>query len=419
MFIPLSTRIAVVSFLDYSHQIQVRGWERKLYPSLFTKSTPERYVSRNDKKNILIYAINGLSHGGTEKNLQLIADSLAEDCNVFFMYGNEAESSNRKEVLDDRITFIPFSYTQNEVAVPHKLHDMQPHIKDVVREHAIELLITASPGYSHYPWNVITDIPIVLLNIFGAPTLQKNVKKIIYNSSTTKNHAEKWIGIDHRAEVRYAPLYTLPDDNVHELGRELRNKLHIPETDFVFGRIGRADDSIFDPIGIRAWQSIAHTYPNAHLVVMSPASALIKIVKTEYIPRVHFLPPSGQENDVWAFHAALDAFAHFRYDGETSGVAIAESITIGNPVISHRSRIWNAHVEYLNTDFARIADIDDVGAYASYMEEFMELASTNKAKWHQMRAKAKQVGTELFGPLSYREFIKTLVQNLHHRTDRQ
>lgn len=372
----------------------------------------ELLLKNPDKKNVLVYAIFGLRHAGTEKNLQLMANSLADDFNVYFMYGEEPESEARKQLLDSRIKFIPFTYTQCEIKTPHLIHEMNPDLTTVVENLSINLLITASPGYSHYPWNQIKNIPIVLLNIFGAPTLQKNIKAVIYNSLTTKRHAEVWIGEDKRGYVKYAPLYKTPLGNYQELGMALRRNLNIPTEDFVFGRIGRDDDAIFDPIGIRAWQSIALKYPKAHYVIMSPSPALIKIVEEEKVPRVHLLPKSSKEEDVWAFHGAIDTLAHFRFDGETSGVAIAESMYVGNPIISHRSHIWNAHLEYLNDSFSRVANRDDISSYAKFMEEFIDLKANHKDVWTNMQKQAYTVAVEKFSPQAYGGFVKKLVNDI-------
>jgi len=382
-------------------------WEKNEHPNL-----PEVKPANAPIKNILVYHVSGLTHGGTEKILQHIANGIAEDYNVFYMYGDKTAEEDRKATLHPNITLMPFSYIERETLMRYKFVDSNPHIKEVIAKNNIDLLITASPGYSHYPLNTLTSIPIILLNVFGAPTLQKNIRTIVYNSNTTRNHAEKWIGSDPRAEVRYSSLYKLPPVNVKMLGLQLREKLNIPKDDFVFGRIGRSDDAIFDPIGIRAWKEIAHKHQNIHLVVMSPAKVLIKIAKEENLPRVHLLPASSAEDDVWAFHGALDAMAHFRYDGETSGMAIAESLAIGNPIITHRSHIWNAHLEYLDSDFARVAETDNYLQYANFMEEYVSMKFSKPDIWYKMRARAEEIGDEKFSPANYSKFIKGLIINL-------
>ena len=383
------------------------NWEIRNYHNLIH---PKSGVSI---KNILIYNINGLGFGGTEKCLQVIADALADDYQVFLMYGDKTAIDGRKKVMSAKITYLPFSYEENELAVPHRIRKMEPHFKKAIHENDINLIITASPGYSHYPWNVVDNIPIILINIFGAPTLQTNVQKVISISRTVELHAEKWTDkIPDRNVTIYAPLAKLPPENISPLRSELRKKLGIPETDFVFGRIGRNDDNIFDPIGIRAWQKIALDYPNAHYLIMSPPPILVKLVEDENIPRVHLLPPSGHEEDVWAFHSSIDAMAHFRRDGETSGVAIAESLMLGKPILTHRSYIWNAHLEYLDDSCALIADFDKVDDYSANMRTFIEIFEKYPEKWSKMQLAAKKIADDNFSPVVYSDKIRNIVANI-------
>ncbi len=405
--LPRPIRKLVVIVREWWWKKAMINWESHYY---FNLTQPH---DRRPIKNILIYHVGALSFGGTEKCLQLIAAALADGYKVFFMYGDKTAINERKNAMSSKITYIPFSYSENETAVPHRLTNMKPHIKDTISEYNIDLIVTASPGYSHYPWNVIDNLPIILINIFGAPTLQKNVKKCISISDTVRLHAEKWTGeLPNRNVTIYAPLAKLPPENISLLRGNLRVKLGIPESDFVYGRIGRNDDSIFDPIGIRAWQKIAKDYPNAHYLIMSPPPILEKIVKDENIPRVHFLPPSGKEEDVWGFHSSIDAMAHFRRDGETSGVAIAESLMLGKPILTHRSHIWNAHLEYLDNSCALIADFDKVDEYSSNMRTFIEIREKYPEKWSEMETAAKKIGGDNFSPVVYSDKIRNIVANI-------
>ncbi len=174
----------------------------------------------------------------------------------------------------------------------------------------------------------------------------------------------------------------------------LRKKLGFNDNDVVFGRIGRPDDNIFDPIGINAFKEVVKKYSNAHYLIVAPSPKLEQIVREENIPNVHFLPLIAEEKDVWAFHNAIDVLAHFRKDGETCGLNIAESMLCGKPIISHKSVVWNAHLEYLDNSFSRVAEIDDSNQYAEYMKEFIE--AKNNGKIVEMGKRAKEKGDELF-----------------------
>lgn len=104
--------------------------------------------------------------------------------------------------------------------------------------------------------------------------------------------------------------------------------------------------------------------------------------------------------------------AHFRRDGETSGVAIAESLMLGKPILTHRSNIWNAHLEYLNDSCALIADFDKVDDYSVSMPTFIERFEKYPEKWSKMQIAVKKIGEDNFSPVIHSDKIRNIVANL-------
>jgi len=47
------------------------------------------------------------------------------------------------------------------------------------------------------------------------------------------------------------------------------------------------------------------------------------------------LDTTNDDNLIHKFYNTIDVFAHYRSDGETFGVSIAQSMTYGKPVVSH------------------------------------------------------------------------------------
>jgi hypothetical protein len=64
------------------------------------------------------------------------------------------------------------------------------------------------------------------------------------------------------------------------------------------------------------------------------------------------------------------------------------------PVITHKSHIWNAHLEYLDESFSRIANQNDIITYAEYLLEFAHLKDTGELV--DMGSKAKSKSEKLF-----------------------
>jgi glycosyltransferase involved in cell wall biosynthesis len=364
----------------------------------------ERTVS-GPIKNILIYHISGMNFAGTEKGLQLIANNLADEFNVYFMYSDKHFSQRQKDQMNPKVKLIRFAYSKADEKFPYFLYGMDPHIKRILFENTIDLLITADSGHSQYPFNTITNIPIIMINIFGSPTLQKNIISNVFISHTVMRHSEQFTGPRESNTVAYLSVVPASVDP-KEVRLRIRSMQGIKETDFVFGRIGRDTDTIFDPIGINAFKDVVKKYPTTHYVIVAPSPMLISIVEEEKIPNVHFIQ-SGQ--NVWDFYYAIDCLAHFRLDGETSGLNIAEAMYAGNPIITHKSHIWNAHLEYLQPEFSRVADKDNVMQYGTYMEEFIEIRNNHPAEWEAMKQTAIRVSKENFSEKKYAQKIKNII----------
>lgn len=327
------------------------------------------------KPRILFYHVSGLFFGGTEKYLQILAKHMdPEHYDSYFLYspkprnldyGPDLWNQRLSYMLDSRVKLIPFDYDEYDLKPPHIVHGMSPNILDVIKLYDIDLLVTVAGSYAEFPLCMIRHIPIIIINIFGLTYDQSNVAWHVCISHQVAQHARA--GVPQQKIVTcYIPTEG-PLQDSQEAGSVLRRRLGIPDDEIMFGRIGRGDDGIFHPIGIRAFQRVVQDRPWIHYLIMSPMSTLRQAIEDEHIPNVHFLPPSGNERDVWAFHCAQDVMAHFRNDGESCGLSIGEAMLCGKPIITHRSRYWNAHLEYLDETCALVAGVDDVDQYASHL----------------------------------------------------
>ncbi len=328
------------------------------------------------KKRILFYHINSLGFAGTEKFIQILAKHIdKEKYEVYYMHPSFDSSKKQYQdrldyILSGHVIPIPFEYDHVRGHPPYFAEGMNPDVASVIKGLGIDLLVTPASGHADYPFSVIRSIPIILLNIFGQPNVQRNIR---YHLGISQEVVDRLAPIVPGDKARVFPVPSEnPPANAPVLGRALRARLGISDDQMVFGRIGRSDEGIFDPIGIRAFREVLKKRDDVHYVIMSAPGSLKKIVADENIRNVHFIDPSADDNDVWAFHGAIDALAHFRLDGESFGLNIVESMLSGKPIISHKSHIWNAHLEYLDNSFSRVADRNDVEAYARFMLEFAE-----------------------------------------------
>ncbi len=372
---------------------------------------------KNVKPCILIYGVSALAMGWTEKNLQMIAKHLdREKYAVFLMYGTKPRKlgNYNSDMIRDRrgylgeeaITYIPFTYDELFERHPYGIKNMSPHIVDTLHYYNIDLVITAWAGNAEFPLTSI-ECPIIFLNIFGIPNTIKNIKYHVCISQTIANEISDVVPA-HKVKPLYIPT-EWPINITQEDRINFRENIWLTESDIVFGRIWRADDSIHDPIGILAFERVVQKYPHIHYVIVSPSSTLRKYVQEKKIPNVHLLDPIYDEKQVWIFHKSIDVLAHFRYDGETFGLNIAESMMCGNPIITHKSKIWNAHLEYLTPENSFIADIDNIDQYTHALEFFAKDKEWIERK--RMGLSAKETAERLFHIDSYMGKIDELIQN--------
>lgn len=347
----------------------------------------KKNLNKNGKKNILIYHISALSFGGTEKNLQMIAKYLDKDkYNVYLLHGTKTDKDRSDYLKDSGVNIIKFDYSRVGKNWPFIIYDMSPGIEEIINKYNIDLIITASPGHTMFPIINIKKIPIILLNIFGSFNTQKNIIRNISISEEVAKLANR-VNNNNRSIIQYIPSERPLDEK--EKAKNIRNRFNIKETDLVFGRIGRPDDAIFDPIAIKAFEIAVKEKPDLHYIIMSPANLAKKLVKDNKIPNVYFLEPSYEEKDIWAFHQAIDILAHFRNDGESCGLNIIESMLVGNPILTHKSHIWNAHLEYLDDSFSLVSEKDDYKKYAENMLTMYENHKNGDLKSMGQKAKAK------------------------------
>lgn len=358
-----------------------------------TPYTPPTW-EKGGKIRIAFYHISGLHFGGTEKFLQIIAKHLDPNkFEVFFIYSSKSRtkdnlpSDTRKEyLLNSHVKLIEFEYESIDTTYPFYVKGTKPRLNQLLNQLRPHVVMSAGTGYPEYPLNIETKVPIIYTNNFGAGNTQKNFFSHICVSNTVANmtkrvtSSEKVITMYVQSEK---PIFDTED------GKLLRARFNIPTTDTVFGRIGRASDDIFDPIGIKAFEKVVATRSDVHYLIMAAPPLFKTYVDEHKVKNVYFLPASGKESDVWAFHNAIDVLAHFRFDGESFGLNIAESMIVGNPIITHKSHIWNAHLEYLDNNFSRVANKDDFEQYARFMVEFADLHK-NGGLLHLRKAAAKK-----------------------------
>lgn len=338
------------------------------------------------KHNILFYHDTGLYYGSTEKLLQTIAKNLTPPkFNVYFLYSDKKYGAPRFSYFSgSSVKLIKFDYDYKMETEPFKIVRMKPSIMDIVNKYHIECIFLTIFSNYQFPINIIpSTIPIIAVSPFGHWSTNGNAFKTYCSGSDNKKRAERKGA--KNAETFLNPLTDPPSKYL--------TKPPLSEV-VVFGRIGRADDNIFDPISISAFKKLEDIYGNkVRYDIVAPPPAMVKLAKNLGIQNIRFFDPIIDEEQLARFYYNIDVFAHARRDGETIGIAIAEAMMAGNPVITHKSHFHNDHLNFLDNSFARWSEPDDVETYFGDMKWFVE----NKNLIRDMGLLAREKSRSLFG----------------------
>jgi hypothetical protein len=119
-----------------------------IYENFFALKTKKYYLYTPKKstgkiKNILFYPPSGLSFGGTEKFLQIIAKYIdKKKYNVFYMYSDKNDLRYSHNKIDGRkyylenedVNLINFNYSKKQNTYPYIYEDMSPSFYDILKE---------------------------------------------------------------------------------------------------------------------------------------------------------------------------------------------------------------------------------------------------------------------------------------------
>lgn len=335
-------------------------------------------------KTVMIYHDNlfGDRLGSTEKLLQTIAIHAAGLFKVLAVYGKRNGENFPGKIHEIKnLILVPFYHSRREPSEPFRCLKMIPDISTIIKLYNVQTVV--STVWSEYQFPMIDippTIPVLLISPFGNFCSNGNVRKV-YVSGRTNANLLKAKGI-HSAEMFFNPLPVPPFN-------DKKNKIR-PVC--IFGRTGRSDENIFDPISLKAFSRLEREYGDqVKFIYVNPCEKARQMAHALGIKRIEFREWLN-ERQLVEFYSEIDVFAHSRYDGETVGIAIAEAMLAQCPIITHRSRYHNDHLYFLQEPYARVADIDSDGEYYEHMKWFMQ----NQKQIPALGIKSREVAIRLF-----------------------
>ncbi len=340
-------------------------------------------------KDIVVYHYTLMDKhtGSSEKLLRDLALILA-DCNEFIIH-LVYSVFNEVEIVDKiknhkNIRLVPFNYSKVELCSPCRLIGMEPTMDYIIDNIKPKCFIGLVWSNNQEMIRKLPEtIPVMLISPFGNVCSNGNLRKL-YVSGLTQTDTVKRQGINH-VEQFFNPL-VIPPFNFR------KNRPANPGDPVVFGRSGRSDAAIFDPISFIAFARLEGEYGNkVRFIYINPSDSARELATKLNIKRIEFRSWLSNE-ELASFYQEIDVFAHARKDGETIGISIAEAMLAQNAVVSHRSMMFNDHVHLLKEPFGKVVDIGDADGYYACMKYFVE----NNHRLHEFGRLAREYSQPIF-----------------------
>ncbi len=324
------------------------------------------------KIRIAFVKFGGMSAGGTERWLQMMAANLPTDqfqvdyfyCNAAPYVGSDYKHADtdlsRLQYMEKHgVNLIRFHVGAKDITVP--THDwVDTDFWDYFDHRQYDFVQTAKAGPAEYPYYLI-PIPVVEFVALSAGV--DDSPNLAWSFHLSQWQRRGWIASGgNPKESSVIPIPALPPATE----ANLRAELGIPADALVCGFHQRADDSIHSPIPLNAFQKVFHA--DRHFVIMG-ASDLYKMQAHDLnLKNVHFVNHSGDKTKISAFLNTLDIFAHGRRDGETFGAVLAEAMAHERPCLSHASLVGNNN--------AQLETMGPGGLFAQDLDEYCQMLET-------------------------------------------
>lgn len=212
----------------------------------------------------------------------------------------------------------------------------------------------------------------------------------------------------------------VPPPALGQLREAFRRAHHIPEDALVIGAVTRPDANRLDYMLPALLPRLARAIPSLHLITREFPEAIARVLRRQLGPRYHNLQVTEDSDALWATYATMDIFTHFSSMGESYGMAIAEAMQAGVPVVANATpgaQRNNAQAELILHGETGLLVRDSESAHAA----LLQLAYSPELRMQMGEAARERMASAPFSPASvmteYTHMITQLAQGTgsHHR----
>lgn len=280
-----------------------------------------------------------IDFAGTWRSHERIIQELEKDprFKTYILYCENIKNDRLEtcQKLLTNTTFVPFSRSLNKTGPEQGYTPLETNFKEVCSGLGLDILHFARTGYYEWPFNDRHAPLQVETNIFGADDNSPFLDRSIAISTAIKKIKKLQPDI-------LVPNPIPPRSAEYELLKSLREEYGFLETDVVWGRMGRPAN--FHPIGLIAFKEVQKVVPNLKYLIVGGCEQAKVFVANNNLQGVVFAEPTNDDEWIERFHKTINVFAHYRFDGETHGTAIAQALMYDVPVVSHYAP-FNAQAE--------------------------------------------------------------------------
>ena len=322
---------------------QIAGIKREKDQYKIEAQQVKKNINIGFGKKLIVHYLHHLGIGGTAKVVQILCKNFMKmDKKFHHILAYKAHGE-----LDREPFFEEILGKENLIS-----YASVPEFYEIIKEIKPFIMHRQTSGQPEMPFvpPIVEQVDhVISTSIFGHVDESIPLSKVIYISN----------GMQHCAGV-FGPnirLIGIPVEAPRS-DENLKDELDIPNDAFVFGRIGRDDNDIHDPVNLVSFAEVEDK--NTYFVALSPSEVLKEKAEQLGITNIRYVDKTLDDVRISKFFNTLDVLAHSRKDGECNPGNIWEGFAHGKPVISHYGIPYNGHIQ----------EIGDCGFVTHRMDNF-------------------------------------------------